>query len=252
MDKIRGVRGFVDIYVYEDDQVVGVDEPVYLETTEIDNENLVVNLFREWLPRQLAPQLITGRADNSEGDDTWRNRRIALVGFGAGDEGDPPSVKPEDPEDGRTLLVGESSYPNSKLGLQAPMRRIPLTPSGPSEINRPTGFGDPPNEDINGYYLLKEVDPDGVTITQVDLGGSEIQFSFTVEGDEYVGDIMEYCLYFGGGDASDDSTFDIGDGSLDKRRLSRESAIPIARKTRSSAFPKTKGLRFRLDWRLRA
>ena len=254
MSKLPGVRGFVEIEYYNREDTPGIDVPFHKETEElVDIENLVVNLFREWLPRLIAPRIITGRVDNSESDTTWRDRRVCLIGFGAGDEGSPtPSVKPEDPEDGRTLLVGEASYPNSKLGLQGPMRRIPLNPTGPSEVNRPVGFGDPTNEDIDGLFLLKEVDPDGISMVQVALGGSEISFTYTVEEDEYVGNIMEYGLYLGGGDAADDTQFDIGGGNLERRRLSRNNAVLIARKTRNLPIEKTRDFKFRAIWRLRA
>lgn len=211
--------------------------------------NLILNNFREWLPRLLVPQIITSRPDNSPGLDSWMNRRIALIGFGVGSGGPIPSVKPESPEDGRSELVQELDYPNSKLGLQAPMRRIPLIPGSPSEINGP-GVSE-----IPAFFLLKEVDPDGVTITQVSGGGSELVLKFTVLAGEYIGNIMEYCLYLGGGDASDDSQFEFDSinhpSVFERTRLSRENAIPIARKTRNAPIEKTYDFAFRAIWRIR-
>lgn len=247
MSKIPGVRGFVEIECFAKSDTPGVDKPFYTEKEEFDVENLVVNVFREMLPLLLAPRVITGRPDNSQSNQTWLDRRICLLGVGVGNGGNPPSVKPEEPEDGRVYLIGEPDYPNSKQGLQGPIRRIPLNPTGPSEVNQPF----PGN--INSYYLFREVDSDGVSIFQYEGGGSEITFTFTIEEDEYIGDIMEFGLYFGGGDAADNSLFAITlPDDYEYTRLSRELAKLAARKTRTRPLQKTRDFKFRVIWRMRA
>ena len=244
-ERVAQIKGLVEI------ECIRNGEVFYREVDEFKVQNLIVNLFRQYLPLLISPKLITGRADNSPGVNTWIDRRICLIGFGIGDGGDPPSVRPEDPEDGRTLLVGESDYPNSKLGLQGPIRRVPLTPTGPSEVNLPVGAGDPVNEDINGYYLLKEVDADGVSVVHTPGGGSEVTFTFTVEEDEYIGNIMEYGLYMGGGEPTDTSTYEVEPGVYEVRRLDRENAIMVARKTRNKPLEKTRDFKIRVRWRIR-
>jgi hypothetical protein len=243
MSKKPRIRGFADLETYAPGAVPGVDKPVHVDSEEFDVSNLVLNMFRFLLPALLAPQIVTGRGDNTASDTTWLNRRLCLAGFGIGDGATTPSVKPEDPEDGRTMLVGETDYLNSKQGLQGPIRRVPLVPGNPSEVNTPSS-------PINSYYLFKEVDADGVVITQFDGGGAELRFVFTLDEDEYIGNIMEYALYFSGDDASDDSTFEVDPGENERVRLSRETAIPCARKTRASKYEKTSASKSRLVWRI--
>jgi len=218
-----------------------------LVALESQGFNLVLNNFRQYLPRLLAPRIVTGRTDNSSGNNSWLDRRIALLGIGIGDGAVPtPTVKPEDPEDGRTRLLGGlfTDDEDAKQGLQGPIRRIPLTPSGPSEKHTLVS-------PINSFYLFKEVDIDGIAFQDIGGGGSEIKFRFTVDSDEYIGNIMEYGLYLGGGDATDDTSFLISGPDFDRVRLSRETAIIVARKTRNKPLEKTRGFKFRLTWRLR-
>lgn len=247
MSKIPGVRGFIDIECYAKDAKPGIDAPFYKDSEEFDVENLVVNTFRELLPLLLAPRIITGRPDNSQSNQTWLDRRICLIGIGIGNGALPPSVKPEEPEDGRTKLIGEVDYPTSKQGLQGPIRRIPLT-LGPSEVYDPLEI----TPIFNSYYLFREVDTDGINIFQYDGGGAEITFTFTIEEDEYIGNIMEYGLFFGGGDAADNSLFSIPTtADFEYSRLSRELARMAARKTRVSPLEKTRDFKFRAIWRIR-
>lgn len=236
------IRGFVEIEHL--DPITG--QVLHVESGgDFDAQNMIVNYAREMLPLLLAPKIISGRGNNSPSSTTWLDRRVCLIGFGIGDGGSPnPTVKPEEPEDGRSKLIGESAYPNSKQGLQQPIRRVPTVPGEPSGAHS----GASP---INSYYLFKEVDADGVTITQFEGGGAEIKFQFTVEEDEYIGNIMEYGLYLGGGDAGDDSTYEVDVGEPERRRLSRESATMLARKTRNSKFEKVSGYKFRFNWRIR-
>jgi hypothetical protein len=254
MDKIYRPRGFVEIEYYRPEDDMGTCEPFYVESKEQQIENLVLNNFRRVLPLLLAPKLITGRADNSPGNDSWLDRRVAMIGFGIGDGGVPPTVLPEDPEDGAVggRLVGGPEAPNSTLGIQAPIRRIPTVPGTPSEQYTAA-------TPILPFHLFKEVDADGISIVAFEGGGAEIVFTFTVEEDEYIGNIMEYTLFMGGGDSSDDAFFSIVNTDplpttvQERRRLSRTFAgpIPIARKTRTFPIEKTTGFKFRARWRLR-
>lgn len=235
-------RGFVQVdYLDKHGRVVRSETE-----EEFNIENLVVNVFRELLPLLLAPRSVTGRVDNSPSNTTWLDRRICLIGFGVGDNGTPiPTTKPEEPEDGRTKLVGETDYPNSKQGLQGAIRRVPLTPTGPSEMNT---LAVP----INSYYLLKEVDADGVSIVQVENGGAEITFVFTLEEDEYIGNIVEMGLFFGGGDAGDETPIEIlASTDYDCARLNRQNARMAARKTRVVPLEKTRDGKVRIHWRIR-
>lgn len=249
MEKTPLVRGFVDIeYLDHDGRVIE-------SMTEHLGENLLLNNFRALLPLLLTPKIVSGRSDNSPGSNSWLDRRIALLGFGIGDGQDPPTVKPEEPEDGRTVLVGEAAFPNSKLGLQAPIRRIPIG-VGPSEQHIAESVSGDPDTEIDGLHLLKEVDTNGVSIVAIEGGGAEVKFTFTIEDDEYIGNIMEQVLYLGGGDAANDATFDVDDPFLgilpEKVRLSREQAVAIARKTRNNPLEKTGNFKFRSTWRLRS
>lgn len=242
MDRFPRIRGFVHLEGL--DPVSGVR--TWCETPkEFRLDNLVVNVFREMLPLLLAPRIVTGRVDNTQSSSTWLDRRICLLGLGVGDGSLTPSTKPEEPEDGRTkLVVGDPDYPTAKQGLQGPMRRVPLTPSGPSEINQP-GLGEIPS-----YYLLKEVDSDGVVIEQVQNGGAVITYTFTIGTDEYIGNIMEAGLFFGGGDAGDDTQFLVAPGEYDRERLKTAAARMAARKTRDTPYPHTRGSAFRVVWRI--